>query len=902
MPIITLTVNGAERKAEAPVDTTLLSFLRDRLGLTGTKYGCGEGQCGACTVLLQGKAVRSCLVSAASADGKKIITIEGLEKEGKLHPVQQAFLAEEAFQCAYCTPGMVMSACSLLSAKPKPTEQEIVDSMNGNICRCGTYPRIVAAIRRAIEPRQSGGLSGGGGEGINGHLVAQSLISIAPLAPFAVDTSSGDNEQAQHNVERLPHFFEVKRRDLFKLLGAGMVVGLCATPGLAQESGRTRGEAIPEDIASWLHIAEDGRTTVFTGKVEMGQNIRTSLAQHVAEELRVPLGTITMVMGDTDLVPFDAGTFGSRSTPQMGAQLRKVAASAREMLIDLAAERWKTDRASLVAANGTVSNPKTSEYLSYGELTHGQKLMKVIGAGAAMASATEWRVAGKPAAKVDGRAFVTGEHRYTSDITRPGMMYGKVLRPSGFNASLVSLETKTAEKVQGVRVVRDGDFAGVAAPDVETATNAVALLAAKWKTAPQEPTEAGLFEYFRKHPAASEGFGGRSSHETGSVSEALASSSSKTLAQTYTVAYIQHAPLEPRAAVAEWSGDKLTVWTGTQRPFGVREELASAFHLGLEKVRVIVPDTGSGYGGKHTGECAVEAARLAHAAGKPVKLVWTREEEFTWAYHRPAGVIDVKSAVRDDGAVTAWEYHNYNSGPSGIATPYNIVNQKIEFHPTKYPLRQGSYRGLAATANHFARECHMDELAHLLGIDPLQFRLKNLTDPRLRAVFEAAAARFGWGKLKPAPGHGFGIAGGVEKGGYIAACVEVAMEGGSKSADAAAGKPKIVRVVAAFECGAVINPDGLRNQVSGSIVQGLGGALFEAIHFNNERILNPHFRDYRVPRFRDTPQIEVEIIDRKDLPSAGAGETPIVGLAPAVANAIFSAGGGRLRGLPLMNG
>jgi len=370
------------------------------------------------------------------------------------------------------------------------------------------------------------------------------------------------------------------------------------------------------------------------------------------------------------------------------------------------------------------------------------------------------------------------------------------------------------------------------------------------------------------------------------------SSATKTASGTYTVAYIAHAPLEPRAAVAEWTEDRLTVWTGTQRPFAVREELASAFHLSLDHVRVIVPDTGSAYGGKHTGDAAVEAARLAKAAGRPVKLVWTREEEFTWAYFRPAGVIEIKSGAKNDGTLAAWEFHNYNSGPAAIQTPYNVPHQKIEFHATKYPLRQGSYRGLAGTANHFARESHMDELAQALHMDPLQFRLKNITDPRLRAVFETAAAKFGWGKQRARANHGFGLAGGFEKGGYFATCAEVTV-------DRNAGEVKIVRVVEAFDCGAVINPNGLRNQISGAIVQGIGGAMFETVHFVNGRILNPHFRDYRVPRFRDVPQIEVELIDRKDAPSMGAGETPIMGLAPAVGNAIFHATGVRLRSMPL---
>ncbi|HEV3315420.1 MAG TPA: (2Fe-2S)-binding protein [Candidatus Angelobacter sp.] len=149
MATITLLVNGNERKIDAAPEESLLSVLRNRLDLTGTKYGCGEGQCGACTILIDGRSVRSCLTPAATVANKKITTIEGLSPNGSLHPLQQAFLDEEAFQCGYCTPGMIMSAHSLLSSNPNPTEEQIVQQMNGNICRCGTYPRIVAAIQRA---------------------------------------------------------------------------------------------------------------------------------------------------------------------------------------------------------------------------------------------------------------------------------------------------------------------------------------------------------------------------------------------------------------------------------------------------------------------------------------------------------------------------------------------------------------------------------------------------------------------------------------------------------------------------------------------------------------------------------------------------------------------------------
>jgi len=696
-------------------------------------------------------------------------------------------------------------------------------------------------------------------------------------------------ELAQQQVPSAAPWFEVDRRDFLKLFGGGLLVCLCAKSGTAQESGRGGfgQHELPKEIAAWLHINEDGRVTVYTGKVEMGQNIRTSLAQQVAEELRVPVDPITMIMGDTDLTPWDAGTFGSRTTPTMGPQLKTMAVAAREQLVNMAAQRWNTQPSGLIAANGKVTNPKTNQSLTYGEITHGQKLVQLV-EDPPFTPATEWKIEGKPVPKVDGRDFVTGKHKYTSDLIRPGMMYGKVLRPAGFKATLTSFNDEAAKKMPGVTVVHDGDFIGIAAPDAWSAEQALNGLRAEWKVPPQ-PSNQQLVEYLKKN--VSEGERG-SKHATGSVEDALTSADAK-LSATYVVQYIAHAPLEPRAAVAEWTGDKLTVWTGTQRPFAVRDELASAFHIPPEKVHVMVPDTGSAYGGKHTGECAIEAARLAKAAGKPVKLLWTREEEFTWAYLRPGGVIETRSGAKKDGTVVAWEFHNYNSGPSGIGTSYNVPNQLIQFHPVDSPLRQGSYRGLAATANHFARESHMDELANAVKIDPLEFRLKNLTDERLRAVLQAAAEKFSWGKTKPAAGRGFGLACGFEKGSYFATCAEVEV-------DRATGNVQIRRVVEAFECGAVVNPNGLRNQVEGAIVQGIGGALFEAIRFDNGRILNPHFAQYRVPRFRDTPQVEVVLVDRKDLPSSGAGETPIMGLAPAVGNAIFAATGVRIRNLPMV--
>jgi nicotinate dehydrogenase subunit B len=702
------------------------------------------------------------------------------------------------------------------------------------------------------------------------------------------------------------YHFHFDRREFIKTFGLGIlfVVPLTrAFPQQQDESGRGGlDNSLPNNIGAWIHIDEKGVVTAFTGKVEFGQNIRTSLTQAVADELHVPVESIRVVMGDTELVPFDMGTFGSRTTPTMAPQLRKAAAAAREMLIAMAAEQLNLQPGDLRLVNARFENHDKSKTLTLAEVAKGRKLVKVIPENIAITKASDWTIAGKSLNKVDAGDFVSGKHHYTSDIKREGMLYGKVVRPTTLNATLRSANTKAAEAIPGVTVVVDGNFIGVAAPDPQTATKAASIIAAAWQSTGQ-PSNAELFNLLRKPAPAQERRGGggegrgRASGPQGSIADGLATADKK-LAQTYTVEYIAHAPLEPRAAVAEWNGDKLTVWTGTQRPFGVRGELAEAFHISEDKVRVIVPDTGSGYGGKHTGECAVEAARLARAAGKPVKLVWTREEEFTWAYFRPAGVIDIKSGVKSDGTITAWEFHNYNSGSSGIQIKYDIPNHDIRFHPSNSPLRQGSYRGLAATANHFARESHMDELADAIKMDPLEFRLKNIKDERLRDVLLAAAKAFGWGKTKPVNGHGFGLACGSEKAGYVATCAEIAIEKAT-GRDRSKPKVRIVRVVEAFECGAVVNPLHLKNQIEGAIVQAVGGALFEAIRFENGKILNAHFADYRLPRFSDTPLIEVVLVDRKDLPSAGAGETPIVGLAPAVGNAIFNATGIRLRALPL---
>jgi CO/xanthine dehydrogenase Mo-binding subunit len=674
-------------------------------------------------------------------------------------------------------------------------------------------------------------------------------------------------------TEAARYRFEVQRREfmrIFGVMGGGLLV-FASMPGSAQESGRTGQQAVSSDVSAWVHIDEKGHITGYTGKTEIGQNIRTSLAQAIADELRVPFDRVSLTMADTDLVPYDQGTFGSQSTPRMAPQLARAAAAAREMLLDQAAAQWNVDRATLTVKEGRIIGQGRSA--GFGEITKGQKLAGAVPAGVSPSPIAQSTVRGTAQKKVDGAAFVTGRHRYTPDITRPEMLYGAIIRPSGYTGTLASMDDSAARAITGVTVVRDGTFAGIVAPSERLARKAASALKSEWRVPADLPSSQTVYEHLKATGTTGGGRGGAPT-VAGNVPAARAAAA-RTFDASYRIPYIAHVPLEPRSAVAEWRDGKLTVWTGTQRPFGVRTELAEAFRIPETQVRVIVPDTGSAYGGKHTGEFAVEAARLAKAAGKPVKLVWTRAEEFRFGYFRPAGVIEVKAAVDGGGTITAWEFDNWNSGPSAIQTPYDIPNRRIQFHQSDSPLRQGSYRGLAATANHYVREMHMDAIARGLGVDAVEFRLKHLKDERVRSVLMAAAKAIGWPKPS-ATGRALGIACGTEKGSYVSTAAELSpMATGFK----------VERLVVAFECGAIVNPDGLNNQVEGSVVQGLGGALFEAIEFANGQLSNGSMAQYRVPRFKDIPPIEVVLLDRKDLPSAGAGETPIVCVAPAIGSA-----------------
>jgi isoquinoline 1-oxidoreductase len=516
---------------------------------------------------------------------------------------------------------------------------------------------------------------------------------------------------------------------------------------------------------------------------------------------------------------------------------------------------------------------------------------EALPAGTTVTPAKDWQLLGKPQARLDLRELVTGAHRFPSDIVRPGMLYGRVLRPPSYGATLDSVDLSEARKMPGVTAVRDGGFVACAAPTTLAARKALAAISAtaQWK-AVEQPSSDDLFGYLKQHAKPQER---PQAQVRGSVEKGLAEARTR-LKASYQVPYVQHAPMEPRAAVAEWQNGRLTVWTGTSNPASVRQQLAETFGVAPDRVRVLVPHFGGGFGGKHTGEAATEAALLAKEAGHPVAVQWTRAEEFMWAYFRPAALIEIEAGLDAANTISAWDIANYNSGASALDTPYRIRHTRARFIASDPPLRQSSYRVLAATANNFAREAFTDELAEAAGKDPLEFRLSHLDNERLKNVLNAAAQRFGWveRRKKRRPGTGIGLACGTEKNSVVAACCEVEV-------DRASGVPRLIEVVQAFECGAILNPANLRSQVEGCIMMGAGPALREEILFKDGKLTNARFAAYRVPRFRDVPKLEIILLDRKDLESAGAGETPIIVIAPAIANAVFDATGKRVRSMPI---
>ena len=689
----------------------------------------------------------------------------------------------------------------------------------------------------------------------------------------------------------------VDRRQFLRLTGSGLLVMLSLEHLLdAQEPARlpTGRRGYPTDLNAYLHIGANDRVTCFVGKIEMGQGAMTSLPQLVAEELDVPLSAIDIVMGDTDVCPWDMGTFGSLSIRQFGPILRTAAAEARAVLLQLAAERFEVPVGQLrVEAGAVLHRTDPSTRVTYGQLTEGKRIERRVDGQPALEPVASFTVVGTSAPRRDAIEKVTGRAKFAGDIAPPKALHARILRPRAHGASLTSVDTSVAERQPGVRVVRDGDLVAVLHEHRDEADRALALVRAEFSPSTSALDHTTIFEHLLA--AAPEG---QTVAEGGALAEGERLAS-RTFEQTYLNSYVAHAPMEPHAAVAAFDEGKLTVWASTQTPFPLQSQLSQALGLPPDRVRVVTPYVGGGFGGKSASRQAIEAARLAKLADRPVRVVWSREEEFFFDTFRPAAVVKVRGGLDTSNRVVLWDYLVVGAGERGAAHFYDIPHHRTVVRggwnastPGLHPFAIGPWRAPAANSNAFARESHFDVMAAQVGVDPVEFRLRNLSDARMRRVLEAAASAFRW-TPKPAPsGRGVGVACGTDAGTYVATMAEVAV-------DKATGAVKVSRVVCAQDMGVLVNPEGAHQQMEGCITMGLGYALAEEVRFKQGEVLDRNFDTYELPRFSWLPEIETIILDSPGLPAQGGGEPAIVTMGAVIANAIFDAVGARVLQLPM---
>ncbi len=689
----------------------------------------------------------------------------------------------------------------------------------------------------------------------------------------------------------------VDRRDFLRLTATGLLVMFAVEPLAAAQghSGAPAGrEGPPTDVNAYIHVGADGRVTCLVGKVELGQGAMTALPQLAAEELDVPLSSVDVVMGDTDVCPFDRGTFGSQSIRQFGPLLRAAAAEARAVLLQLAAERLQAPVADLKIESGVVVHRTDSaKRATYGQLTEGKRIERRLEGKPALEAVSAFTVVGTSAPRRDAIEKVTGQAKYAGDIAPPGALHARIVRPPAHGVTPVSIDTSAAEKVPGVRVVRDGEIVAVLHEHRDEADKALGLVKAQWTKPASTLDDRTIFDHLEKAAPAPEPVA------SGGVLADGEKIAVERFEEKYRDGYGAHAAMETHSAVAAVENGKVTVWAGTQTPFPLKSQVAKALNLTPEKVRVVTPYVGGGFGGKSATQQGLEAARLAVACGCPVRVTWSREEEFFFDTFDPASVITIRSGLDASKKIVFWDYDVVGAGSRGAEQFYAVPHHRTVARggwnvniPGFQVFPVGPWRAPGANANCFARESHIDVMAAKARMDPVEFRRKNLSDARMLRVLDAAAKQFGWVPKAAPSGRGVGVALGIDAGTYVAMIAAV-------KADRATGKIQVVRVVCAQDMGVVVNPDGARQQMEGCITMGLGYALTEEVRFRNAEVLDRNFDTYELPRFTWLPAIENVILESPDIPAQGGGEPAIVTVAAAIANAVFDAIGARVRQIPL---
>jgi len=683
---------------------------------------------------------------------------------------------------------------------------------------------------------------------------------------------------------------QITRREFLKrlgLLGGGVVVSVSVGDPLSWAKQ-------PADFNAFFRIGADSRITCFTGKIEMGQGVITSLAQMLADELDVPLASVDMVMGDTLLCPYDRGTFGSLTTPYFGVALRQAAAEARSVLIQMAAEELKIPSSQLKVNDGQVSDSKNpNRSVTYVQLTGGKIIERRLKQSVSLLPASRHTISGKATGRVDARQKVTGEARYTGDIRLPGMLYAKILRPPAHDAVLKNINLEPAKNVKGVDVIRDGDLIAALHQYPDEAQKALDKINVEWNQPEPKVDHNTIFEHLLNSAPPAEII-----TQSGNLTTGRNLAEQK-FESAYLNHYVAHAPMEPHTAVVQIAGQKATAWASTQTPFWAQQEVARALGLATQNVRVITPFVGGGFGGKTRNQQVIEAARLAKLAGKPVQVAWTRKEEFFYDTFRPAAVIKIRSGIDRNHRIVYWDYDNYFAGSRSSKPFYDIANQRVAARGgwmgsgnQAHPFSVGAWRGPGSNTNVFALESQIDIMAAAAGLDPLTFRLNHLTDKRMRNVLNAAAEKFGHRFAKAPTKRGFGMACSDYKGTYVATMAEVRV-------DEKSGVAQVRRVVCAQDTGEVINPEGVRLQIEGCITMGLGYVLSEEIRFRGGKILDENFDTYELPRFSWLPKIEIVLVDNPAMPPQGCGEPAITPMGAVIANAVYDAIGVRLFELPM---
>jgi isoquinoline 1-oxidoreductase len=704
----------------------------------------------------------------------------------------------------------------------------------------------------------------------------------------------------------------VNRRRLLQTLGAGagLVLAWSAGPaGILKSYAVSAQEAnkreTPTDVDSYLSVNKDGTVTLATGKVEFGQGIQTGFAQLVAEELGIDFDQVTVVMGITDRTPYDGATVGSGSTRRTGKIIRQAAAEMHQWLLELGADELGLTVDQVVAKGGAiVSASDATKSVTYATLATGEKTGRTASDTSPLKDPSTYTIVGQPLPRVDVPFKVNGAMKYGYDAVVDGMVHGKIVRPTAIGAKLLDIDFTDAEAMPGVvGTFRDGDFAGLAAKRRDQAEAALAAVKATWSEVNTGNTSENIYDLLRSTPDA-----GEVAEETPGDPDTALKTASKVVSATFHAPYVSHAPLEPKASLVQITPDRVDVWTSTQGPFQIQQAVADLLGRPLEQVFVTPLMSGGAFGSRSNAVAELEAAKLAQALDMPVRIQWTRQEEIMWGRFRPAAHIEIQAGLDDDGKISAWKYDLYAAAyyPEGsdnaisssanaganVFDVYDVANSKTTFFQCDTPLETAHWRGNGTSYNVFAYEGVIDQLAEVAGQDPVTFRKSLLTkNPRMAAVLDAAVEKAGWTPGVGSTGQGIGVALAFADETYVAEIARVAVDPDN-------GQLKVLHFDVAIDCGLVVNPAAATAQAEGSVIYSLSPAIREAIAFDNGKVTNDTWGQYKPISITEVPSIDVVFVEDKTQPMAGMGEPAVAPVPAAVANAIYDAVGVRLYEMP----